>query len=423
MLRLLLLSLFGLGATASVADAQIRQNPIPEENELAPHGLTLAWWNRAVIDPRSDKIRSFTADEQAVFVQSTTGVVTAFDAETGKILWSKLIGKSNQVAYPIVSNDDMIFLAAGMRLHGVHKASGESMWEISLPHHPSAAPEVDEDQVYVGTVDGSVYAFSLAEISRLYRERLLPQYSHQTEVCRYQAPTEIVSPPVSNGQAVVFASFSGLLFSVTAKDRGTNFQFETEGRAPIRVPVGRNEDTVFVASDDLRVFALDMISGNRRWSFTAGAPIRTQPRVIGNDIYIAPTRRGLFSLRANTGFQNWHQRQAEEFLAATPDTVYASNEIGDVLLLDRKTGAITARLPLRHFSERVRNERTDRLYLATSGGLIVCIREAARTHPLWHLFPERQPLNPELAPDSSTPADNDPDAPDSLDGEINPLDQ
>lgn len=381
------------------ANAQLDRPTLPAKEELARLGLVRAWWARAVIDPTRDKVRSITADEQAVFVQSTTGIVSALDGETGRLMWARLIGSPDQVTFPLVTNDEMLFAAAGMDLYGIDKASGEPMWTIRLPHHPSASPYVDEQRAYIGTVDGSVYAYDLARVKELYQRRMLPQYQDLTLFWRYQAPSEIVSPPVSNGHAVVFASFSGLLFSVLAEDRGLNFQFETESRAPIRVPVGRSGDTIYVASDDARVFALDMVNGSRRWSFTAGTAVRQQPRVVGSHVFVNPSGRGMFSLRTQTGFEEWQQREATTFLAATPDIVYASDAVGNVLVLDRKDGAVIGSLPYRHLKARVQNERTDRLYLATEGGLVVCIHENGRKLPLWHMFPERQPIRVPVAPD------------------------
>jgi outer membrane protein assembly factor BamB len=410
-LAVVLCGVWLLTPAALRADAQ--HDRIPEQEELARYGLVRAWWNRAVFNPARNTIRSFTSDEQAVFVQSTGGMITAFDAETGRRMWSKLIGAPEQVSYPLITNDSMAFLASGMNLYAIDKASGDLIWQVKLPHHPSAAPEVDDEQIYIGTTDGSVYAFRLARIKELYDRRLLPQYSDLTRAWRYQAPSEIVSPPVSNGEAVVFASYSGLLFSVFAQDRGLNYQFETEGRAPIRVPLGRNENTVFVASDDARVFALDMVSGNRRWSFTAGQPVRHQPRVVGSSVFVLPSGRGMFSLRTTTGFQQWRQREAVQFLAATPERVFASDPVGNVLLLDREDGAITGSLPYRHLSVRIENERTDRLYLANESGLVVCIREAGREEPLWHKFPERQPIRAEVAPDEPAAEGGDAAVPDA----------
>jgi outer membrane protein assembly factor BamB len=378
---------------------QLRHDPLPDEDELARYGLTRAWWNRAVMDPGQDKVTNISADELGVYVQSTSGVVSAFDAETGRLMWAHLIGAPNRASYPMVSNDSTLFMTAGMKLYAIDKASGEVLWDIHLPHHPSTSPDVDEEHAYVGTVDGSVYAFNLARVQDLYDRRMLPQFTDLTLTWRYQTPSEIISSPVSNGEVVVFASFSGQLYSVVAENCTLNFQFETEGRAPIRVPFGRSDQTIFVASDDARVFALDMTSGNRKWSFTAGEPVREQPRVVGASVFVVPDGRGMHSLRTTTGFQNWRQPRATKFLAATPDLVYASDRLDNLLLVNREDGVVTAVLPYRHLPVRVQNERTDRLYMANEAGLVVCVREASREQPLWHMFPERQPIRAEVAPD------------------------
>ncbi|MCA9053240.1 MAG: PQQ-binding-like beta-propeller repeat protein [Planctomycetaceae bacterium] len=403
--RQILLATCLLLTGVQVAHAQAQHDFIPDEDELERHGLVRVWWNRAVFNPARDSIRNITADELAVFVQSSAGNVTAFDAETGRLMWSKLVGKPDQVTYPIVTNDTNAFMAAGMSLYSIDKASGETMWKIALPHHPSAPPEVDDEHVYIGTAEGSVYAFDLRRIKELYDRRMLPQYMDLTLKWRYQAPSEIVSPPISNGEAVVFASYTGLLFSVVARDRGLNFQFETEGRAPIRVPLGRSGETVYVASDDARVFALDMTTGNRRWSFTAGEAVRQQPRVVGNTVFVVPFGRGMYALRGTTGFQQWHQREANQFLAASPEYVFVSDQLDNVLILDRDDGAIVGSLPYRHLNARVQNERTDRLYLASPSGLVVSIREKGLEEPLWHKYPERQPIRAEVAPDEPAEAD------------------
>ncbi len=400
----LCLIVLGVTGTRVPVQAQDRKMPIPTDRELARYNLVRAWWNQAVIDPRRDTIAHITADEVAVFVQSTSGVVTAIDAETGKTMWSRMFGSPDRATLPVKTNDEMVFLASGMKLYAIHKASGEPLWTVDLPHHPSTSPEVDETHIYIGTVEGSVYAYDLSELNRLFQERLLPNYIHQARLWRYQAPSEIVSPPVSNGEAVVFASFSGLLYSVSTSDRSLYYQFETADREPIRVPMGRSNQTVFVASDDANVFALDMINGARRWVFTAGEPIRLQPRVVGNHVFVTAGRRGTFCLRTTTGFEQWHQVRAREFLAATPDIVYASDKVQNLLILDREDGSIRGILPYRTLPIRVNNERTDRLYLATKGGLVVCIRERGRETPIWHLYPDRQPIRPELAPEPPEPS-------------------
>src|SRR5690606_17268817 len=131
-----------------------------------------------------------------------------------------------------------------------------------------------------------------------------------------------------------------------------------------------------IASDDVRFFCIDIDNGRLKWTFVPGLPIRQQPRIVGDGVYVTPVRGGMYKLALDTGFINWHQTRATSFLAATDDRVYASDELGNVLVLARADGALISTLPLRALGERVNNDRTDRLFLATSAGTIVALKES-----------------------------------------------
>jgi hypothetical protein len=47
------------------------------------------------------------------------------------------------------------------------------------------------------------------------------------------------------------------------------------------------------------------------------------------------------------------------------------------------------------------NDRSDRIYLATESGLVICLREQGREFPRFHKYPEREPILPEFAPEGA----------------------
>ena len=93
--------------------AQPPQRGLPSRNLLDRFGLERAWSNQATIDVRSDVVRHLIADEQIVIVQSRTGVLTVFDAESGVKLWDGLLARPNQFSYPAVTNADSLFIVIG----------------------------------------------------------------------------------------------------------------------------------------------------------------------------------------------------------------------------------------------------------------------------------------------------------------------
>ena len=191
----------------------------------------------------------------------------------------------------------------------------------------------------------------------------------------------------------------------------TNFQFQTDENVSAALavsegatqPLVNDPDTreffVYMAARDGRLYCVNMNNGVLNWDFQSGRPIRRKPHVIGANVFVTPDYRGIYCLAKVTGNQFWWTPGVEEFLAATYDRVFAADSAGNVVILNRHTGTLIGTLPLRNFSKRVNNDRTDRLYLATPSGRVVCIREMSSQQPTYHQFPERQPLLPEFAPD------------------------
>ncbi len=384
---------------------------LPSPRMLAQNGMEQMWWSHATLDPSSEKIRHLVITEDIVFVQSTGGVVTAFDAESGKKMWSVQLGRRDQPNQPIVVNDDMAFVTVGISLYAVEKMTGKSLWQITLPGAPATSPAVDRFRVYLGMRDGSMYALNLKKINQLYEERLLPQYSHLTVVWRYKAPKGISSQPIATGASVNFASRSGSLFAVDGPDRKLRFQFETN--KPISAPLAFDGTYLYMAAQDLNLYCINSNNGAVRWQFSTGLPTFRSARVIGNDVFVMPARGGMHCLTTISGRERWWRPKIVDMLAATPKTIFASDLVGNVVLLSRENGAVRGALPLRQFDFRQPNDRTDRLFLATSSGLIVCLREQGREFPIYHAKPDERPIFPEFTPDEKP--DEEPSTPDDPD--------
>ena len=385
--------LFAQEPCAAQSDAE---DSLPSNQMLVRYGLERAWWSQATINPNRSRVRYITLDEDLLYIQTTGGIITAFDNETGRKLWARQIGQKDEPSHAAVSNLDSVYVAVGLYLYSIDKFSGQIIWKLRLPKLPSSSPTVDEDQIYFGTLDGSVFAYSVHGIRDLYVKNLLPDYSHNALRWRYKAGEEIISPAVSTGRTVNFASRDGSLYAVTTELRKLIWQFETD--ATLSAPLGHTQDSIVVASEDFNVYCINAANGAFRWKpFVLGYPIRQQPRVIDSDIYLMSDRGGLFCLSLDTGNRLWWSPNVSGFLAATRNRLFLSGDIGSVVILSRENGSFVAAIPLRQFSVRLANDRTDRLYLSTPSGLVVCIRELGRPFPTYHMFPDRLPIVPEIA--------------------------
>ncbi len=406
-------------ATAGISAAA--QPRLPGPRSLDRFGLERVWWGQALLNSQRDQVTFVTADEEQVYIQASSGTVTAFDAQTGKRLWAVQRGRRDSPGQPPISNDKLVLVISGIDLFAFDKWSGELLWEIRMPKIPSTSPTIDDDRVYVGALDGSVYAFNLETIDELYNERKLPKWSQVAVDWRFKTSKQVTTPPISTQGRVLFASLDNSLYAVDADSRTQLLQFETD--APVSAPLGHDGDYLFMASEDFNLYCINLNNGGVRWQARTGLPVRKAPRIVGEHVMVMPMRGGMHYLTADTGEQRWWRPEVTDFVSASLDVVYASDKSGNVMIIDRVDGAPLGAVPLRGFDIRVPNDRTDRLYLGTTSGLIVCLREQGLEFPLYHRYPERRPILPEFAPEEgeqieeeemleSDPADPDAATPD-----------
>lgn len=394
--------LVGTGLVGSTS-AQQRGSVMPTERELNRLGLERMWWSQTVINPKRDTVTGIIADEHNLYVQSSAGMTTCFDAETGKKLWAAQLGRADGVSYPVTSNDEIALVCGGPYVFAVDKFTGKSLWRIRVPEMPSARPTMDDDQIYIPTLSGSLYALSLKKIDELFQRQQLPEWSGETVAWRYQSGEEITTPPVSTGRVVNFASRDRSLYSIQVDNRKLLWQFETD--APISAPMAYTGRLLYLASQDFNFYCLDAENGAVQWEFVSGLPVSNAPRVIGDQVFLTPTRGGMYALGATSGRSQWWEPKLTQFVSCSSSTLYATDRVGNLVLVDRRDGSTRGALPMRSFTRRYENDQSDRIVLATASGLIIVLREKGQEFPIFHKYPERRPLLPELAPEG------DPDAP------------
>ena len=112
---------------------------------LDRYGLKLDWWGQAVLNPSRDRVRYVTLDEEHLFVQATSGVVTAFDNETGRKLWAQQLGPHDSPSFPATSNKNDLLVVSGMMLYSMDKFRGDVNWQVRLPKLPSTSPAADAE--------------------------------------------------------------------------------------------------------------------------------------------------------------------------------------------------------------------------------------------------------------------------------------
>ena len=138
---------------------------------------------------------------------------------------------------------------------------------------------------------------------------------------------------------------------------------------------------VFGGSSDGYVYAISE-RGGEVWKFSASEPVVDSPVVIEDRVYATTELGGLFCINIATGKQVWWAPEILHFVAQGKERVYASDRSGRLRILDARNGAMLDCLPTSTMPIKVSNGQTDRIYLATEGGTIQCLRELEQVAPL-----------------------------------------
>jgi outer membrane protein assembly factor BamB len=385
---------------------------LPSTEALERMGLKLAWASRILLRGDRDGYSSVQLLHGAegspvgnqVLVQSYSGLVALFDGETGDQLWQTQVGTPFRVSQPAGYNSHSIFLTrrnilyilnratGAQRIYTADKLSGVRTYGVELPYGPSAAPVAEEDALYLVM---SMRVMALALPAYQAADRLVKAGAATPEATAALFPetawTYLIGdefaqfPALVAGNQLTVATAEGTLLSLKKFRSETDreqlrYRFETE--AKVVAPMGQHGWIAYAGTDAGTLYAYNMDTAKLQWRFLPGGGIRRQPAVTDRDVFVAVDQVGLFRLDRATGREVWVARQLDRFLAANDNFVYALHHTGEFHVLDYLRGSTMARYDLKDWTIPVLNELTDRIYLASNDGQLICLRHRDLRAPL-----------------------------------------
>src|SRR5262249_38152844 len=147
---------------AAAQDSKLYSTPsLPSREVLDRLNLRQAWSVSVPMDGRRDRFASIQINNGQLIAQTRSGTVSAFDAETGKQLWSVVAGKPYDTAFPPTFNSKSVLVVNGIHLAAIDRKTGALQWQHRMLMAISAAPVADEYQIYASGTSGRVAAYQL----------------------------------------------------------------------------------------------------------------------------------------------------------------------------------------------------------------------------------------------------------------------
>ena len=288
-----------IGACGGETDNSEPPSPLTDIEAAIQLALNWRLDTRAASNTAAYRLRPLIIGERAYTID-TSGLIACVDIVTGRKLWkystelSALSGLSGNENLVIATSGDGEIAAFQIVEKGL-----EPLWETRVTGEIRATPVVNDDQVFVRSVDGKLQSLALADGSQ---------------------------------------------------------QWVVSRRVPVLSLTGNSEpliDTqlVYAGFDDGKLIAFDRRSGKIRWETTISIPSgRTEvERLVDLDgqflmrngiIYVASFQGRLAAVVAANGDLLW-TRDFSSFqsMAIDDDAIYLSADNSDLWSIDRRTGS------------------------------------------------------------------------------------
>jgi hypothetical protein len=327
-----------------------------------------------------------------IYVQSTSGTLHAMDAETGKTLWAVTVGNPRWPMLTPAANDDYVATINGSSLYLLDRATGEPVWNRPVGMNPTLSLAMSDAWVFVPGLNGQVEG---------YRLPTPEDDSRVAEPWVYHSGVQVTAAPTIGSTTVSWATDRGQMF--VADLAGPAILYRRQAGGPIH---GRAmflpPDRWVVASTDGYVTALDERSGAVQWELSTGSDIYHAPITQSDFTYVVTRKNELFCISSADGLEQWMSPGIEQLLACGSDRIFARGTGGRLVALDKQTGKPLGSLAARDYRVGYSNYLTDRIYLLTTSGTMLCLREETAHYPTLHV-PLPQPKTTE-APATTTAA-------------------
>jgi outer membrane protein assembly factor BamB len=207
---------------------------------------------------------------------------------------------------------------------------------VGQPASGWAGPAVDDGIIYVASRDGGVMAVNSSNGDVLWSYAMVTTSGGGLSCGPTSAPTAIYATPIADGDLVYVATYIGqvLALSTLARSQSLTFPQQRYGEWEWNCPLGGaksaaivadlvvDENALYVASSNGRVYSLDKQSGDENWNrentSVLAEKLWTSPAIQGDTVYVSTFDGHVCALSAETGeLLDW-SFQSEVGFASSP---------------------------------------------------------------------------------------------------------
>jgi glucose dehydrogenase len=231
------------------------------------------------------------ARNRLYIVNLEPGHVVKLDAKTGKTLWKRPLPDRAESS-PLVIGRTLYFGCENGELFALSTVNGNVRWSTQLGGAIKAAPAYRNGKLFVGDYGGKMSAVDAQSGELVWQSSGLGQ--------GFGSSGAFYSTPAVAYGRVYSGNNDGRIYSFDSGDGTLAWSYSTGGyvySGPAVANTRHSPPTVYVGSFDGNVYALDAKDGSERWVRSAGGQVIGSLTAIGDIVYVAE-----FTGKTTSGF-------------------------------------------------------------------------------------------------------------------------
>lgn len=274
LLALILATGCGSEGTSSMGPEVSASSPAGVYSDLVPNAEEL-WSATVPRDQVAGSLESIHLLEDALYLRSSMNQIVALEG-VGMPRWIFTRMDLPPDFPPVVGPTAVAYITRN-KLWLIDRNTGDLLNMKTLSFIPSGPPALSQSTAYVPSLsDNRIYSISIADGSEGWRIRLESPISAAPVMGgSIGRPVLIIATEKSN------ATKNGNVIAYDAIDAGAQAPDKPlwEKALPDGVvadlTLSVDKSTVFVSSEDYALYAINIATGEKRWSYHAGRPLRT----------------------------------------------------------------------------------------------------------------------------------------------------
>jgi outer membrane protein assembly factor BamB len=257
-----------------------------------------------------------------LYFVDNNAVAHALDADTGKVLWERRIGRLNASSPAYARHRLYIVNLVPGHIVKLDARTGKTIWKRPLPGRAESSPLVVGRTVYFGCECGELFALSTISGDVRWSTSL---------------GGPIKSAPAYQRGTLYVGDYGGHMNAVDARTGRVEWQSDSLGQgfgtsgafySTPAVAFGR----VYAGNNDTRVYSFDRHDGTIAWTYSTGGYAYSGPTVATTKhsrptVYIGSYDGNVYALDAKDGGVRWSRSMGGQVvgsLSAVGDIVYAA---------------------------------------------------------------------------------------------------